>query len=159
MNDLLKKQYQLIMEAREVVFQYLGKDVAGDLTTELPEFNNKSIAYMMTHIANTYVAWAGNFALSAKLDFYEITDGSNVDQLREIFNTVNQLMEQFILHFSENPYSEVKGYKWPDKFIETDAYSIFTHVITHEFHHKGQSMTMSRLLGYSPPDTDILRFN
>jgi len=158
MNDLLRKQYQLIIEAREVVFQYLEKEVAQDLTTELLEFNNKSIAYMMTHIANTYVAWPGNFALSTKLDYYEIADGSTVDQLRGIFNTVNQIMEQFILRFSENPHSEVKGYKWPEKYIETDAYSIFTHIITHEFHHKGQSMTMSRLLGYTAPDTDILRF-
>ncbi|RZL05047.1 MAG: hypothetical protein EOO89_27250 [Pedobacter sp.] len=67
-------------------------------------------------------------------------------------------MNRFCLLFSENMVQVVKGYKWVDKYIETDSYSIFTHVITHEFHHKGQSMTMSRLLGHTPPDTDILRF-
>ncbi|TKC09723.1 DinB family protein [Pedobacter frigoris] len=42
--------------------------------------------------------------------------------------------------------------------METDAYGIFTDVITHEFHHKGQAMTMARLLGHIPPDTDVMRF-
>lgn len=51
-----------------------------------------------------------------------------------------------------------KGYKWPEKYIETNAYGIFTHVITHEFHHKGHAMTMARLLGYTPVDTDVMRF-
>jgi uncharacterized damage-inducible protein DinB len=34
---------------------------------------------------------------------------------------------------------------------------LFTHVITHEFHHKGQILTMSRTLGYIPVDTDVIR--
>jgi len=33
-----------------------------------------------------------------------------------------------------------------------------THVMTHEFHHKGQIMTMGRMLGYTPPDADVIRF-
>jgi uncharacterized damage-inducible protein DinB len=35
---------------------------------------------------------------------------------------------------------------------------LFTHVITHEFHHKGQILSRCRQLGYVPVDTDILRF-
>ncbi len=34
---------------------------------------------------------------------------------------------------------------------------LFTHVITHEFHHKGQIMSLSRHLGYTPVDADIIR--
>nr|WP_261382294.1 DinB family protein [Mucilaginibacter achroorhodeus] len=34
---------------------------------------------------------------------------------------------------------------------------LFTHVITHEFHHKGQLVNMSRQLGYIPVDTDVIR--
>lgn len=33
-----------------------------------------------------------------------------------------------------------------------------THVMTHEFHHKGKIMTMGRMLGYTPPDADVIRF-
>ncbi|WP_372850566.1 DinB family protein [Pedobacter sp.] len=30
--------------------------------------------------------------------------------------------------------------------------------MTYEFHHKGQVMTMARLLGNTSPDTDVMRF-
>jgi len=35
---------------------------------------------------------------------------------------------------------------------------LFTHVLTHEFHHKGQIMTMCRILGYTPVETDVSLF-
>ncbi|TDH29325.1 hypothetical protein EXU57_00555 [Segetibacter sp. 3557_3] len=34
---------------------------------------------------------------------------------------------------------------------------VYTHVITPEFHHKGQVLTLSRQQGYIPADTDIIR--
>lgn len=34
---------------------------------------------------------------------------------------------------------------------------LFSHVITHEYHHKGQVLSISRHLGYTPVDTDIIR--
>lgn len=113
---------------------------------------------MLVHVANTYIAWAGNFALSIQKPYYEENDFGTLEQLQAMFEEVNQVMEQFISRFAEDPTSAVKGYKWADKYIETDGYGIFTHVITHEFHHKGQMMTMSRLLGHVPPDTDVMRF-
>jgi uncharacterized damage-inducible protein DinB len=67
-------------------------------------------------------------------------------------------MNRFITHFLADPLQPVKGYKWPEKYIETDAYGIFTYVITHEFRHKGQAMTMALMLGHIPMDTDVMRF-
>ncbi|MCU5378655.1 hypothetical protein OCA08_16075 [Bacillus cereus] len=32
---------------------------------------------------------------------------------------------------------------------------LLTHTETHEFHHKGQIVSMARHLGYNPPDTDL----
>ena len=158
MQNLLQLQYNLVKESREVVFDYLESEVKGNFLVPLPAFNDKNIRYMLVHIANTYIAWINNFVLKGNRKFFSEDEISNIDQLRAIFSEVNAIMNQFCLAFSENPVQPVKGYKWVDKYIETDSYSIFTHVITHEFHHKGQFMTMSRLLGHTPPDTDILRF-
>lgn len=158
MTNLLKFQYQSIKESREVVFHYLETEVKQDILKKVETFNNKNIVYMLVHIANTYIAWAGNFALTIQKPYYEENEVNNLEQLRSIFEEVNLVMEQFIGKFSEDPVTSVEGYKWPGKYIEVDAYGIFTHVITHEFHHKGQFMTMSRLLGHLPPDTDIMRF-
>jgi uncharacterized damage-inducible protein DinB len=30
------------------------------------------------------------------------------------------------------------------------------HMLTHEYHHKGQIVMLARMLGYRPPDTDLL---
>ena len=47
-----------------------------------------------------------------------------------------------------------KRFDTPQEFTPLQ---LFTHTITHEFHHKGQVMSMSRLLGYVPVDADIIR--
>lgn len=158
MANLLLTQYALIKESREVVFRFLEVEVKHDIAKPLPSFNGKTISYLYVHIANTYIAWAGNFALNGSSVYYDQDAPLNIRELQSLFAQVDETMSLFINHFAENPTQAVKGYKWPEKYIETDAFGIFTHVISHEFHHKGQAMTMARLLGHVPPDTDIMRF-
>jgi len=33
---------------------------------------------------------------------------------------------------------------------------VIHHVLTHAFHHKGQIVSMCRMLGYPAPETDLL---
>jgi uncharacterized damage-inducible protein DinB len=103
---------------------------------------------MYVHIGNTYISWAGNFALNGSFAYKDQDEPLNLNQLQNLFKHVDEIMDRFIGHFASNPAAQVKGYKWPEKYIETDAFSIFTHLITHEFHHKGQAVTMARLLGH-----------
>jgi len=158
MSDLLYKQYALVQQSRQVVFQFLEANVRDDIAKPISVFKEKAISYMYVHIANTYIAWAGNFALNGSSIYYDQDEPLNISQIKKLFAGVDEIMGRFIAHFAADPTQAVKGYKWPEKYIETDAYGIFTHVLTHEFHHKGQAMTMARLLGHSPPDTDIMRF-
>lgn len=158
MANLLETQYTLVQQSRLVVFDFLEENLMDDLAKPLSLFKNKTISYMYVHIANTYIAWAGNFALKGSSNYYDQDEPLNISQIRNLFKQVDETMEDFIANFSADPTQAVKGYKWPEKYIETDAFGIFTHVITHEFHHKGQAMTMARLLGHVPPDTDIMRF-
>lgn len=157
-SGLLYTQYTLVQQSRQVVFQFLKEDLMDDLAKPLPIFMDKTISYMYVHIANTYIAWAGNFAMNGSSTYYDQDQPLNIAQIEKLFAQVDEIMAGFIAHFSATQTQDVKGHKWPGKYIETDAYSIFTHVITHEFHHKGQAMTMARLLGHTPPDTDVMRF-
>lgn len=158
MNTLLSKQYQLLKESREVVFHFLESEVQMDISAKVSVFNNKNVIYMLVHVANTYLAWVDIFALKSDRKYYDEKDFSSTLQLRLLFEEVNTIMGTFLVRFKEEPLKSVAGYKWENKFIETDALAIFTHVITHEFHHKGQIMSMCGLLGHTPPDTDIMRF-
>lgn len=158
MNNLLSRQYDLVKASRAVVLQYLATEVLDNMFKPVRAFNHKTIAAMMVHVANTYLSWAGNFALAFKRPYYDDQTIHSIDRLHAVFNDIDTLMTAFIVAFQNDPFREVKGYKWEGRYIETDGYAIYTHVLTHEFHHKGQVMTMSRLLGHTPPDTDILRF-
>ena len=40
---------------------------------------------------------------------------------------------------------------------EAEAFRLFTHVVTHEFHDKGQILSLTRHLGFVPVDTDVMR--
>lgn len=44
-----------------------------------------------------------------------------------------------------------------NKIVIANPLKIFTHVITHGFHHKGQILSLNRHLKYAPVDTDIIR--
>nr|WP_068890321.1 DinB family protein [Pedobacter panaciterrae] len=158
MSNLLYTQYALVRETRMVVFQFLEMQVTTDISIPVPSFAGKTISYMLVHIANTYIAWTANFAMKGSHSYCDQDEALSLAQLKNLFIQVDELMSGFIAHFSVHPTQAVKGFKWPGKYIETDAYSIFTHVITHEFHHKGQVMTMARLLGHTPVDTDVMRF-
>ena len=158
MQNLLFPQYQLIKESRAVVFHFLESEVGNDISLPVASFNDKTLRYMLIHVANTYIAWINNFALGGTMAYFDDEAVSDIPQIREIFLLVDGFMATFSTKYAQNPTLPISGYKWVDKYIETDSYSIFTHVITHEFHHKGQSMTMSRLLGHIPPDTDVMRF-
>ena len=75
-----------------------------------------------------------------------------------LFAAVDALVAEFAAHYSA-------GWQRPQLFVlprqpqpqELTPLQLFTHTITHEFHHKGQVLSMSRLLGYVPVDTDVIR--
>ena len=82
----------------------------------------------------------------------------NIYDLRNAFNEVNILVDKFLNFFSDRNTPVEGEIFWLKRNQTETPLSLFTHVTTHEFHHKGQIMTMSRLLGYTPPDADVIRF-
>lgn len=158
MTNLFYLQYELVKSSRQVVFEFLQEVVKSDILKPISTFNEKTISFMYLHIANTYIAWTGNFALKESDSYYDQEMTIDLMELRNIFDGIDKMMSHFIDHFSTNHDTSISGYKWPEKYIETNVYGVFTHVLSHEFHHKGQAMTMARLLGHIPPDTDVMRF-
>lgn len=78
----------------------------------------------------------------------------SMDDAVLLFAGIDQLMHQFI-----NKYEEEKQFSFllNDKMQTVAAIALFTHVIKHEFHHKGQILSISKNWGYVPVDTDIIR--
>ena len=158
-RDLLATQYELVKGSREVVFQFCEQFNPADYTKAVEGFGRGSICTTQIHIANTYTFWAANSVMEKSLP-YNKYEPNEIKTVRKMFETVNSFMEEFIREYADIVYqSRVINIPDSKNKIEVSFLQVFTHVITHEFHHKGQVMSMGRLLGYTPPDADVIRFS
>lgn len=158
MKELLSTQYELIKGARGALFAYCAT-TGEDFLKPVAAFNNNSIRDLLVHIANIYISWLDNFGLDGSRTFYGNEDVRTLCQIKTIMDEIDLIVNNFLEKYSEDYLSPMakhiarKGIK-----LTLSPLQLFTHVITHEFHHKGQILTMSRLLGYTPVDTDVIRF-
>jgi uncharacterized damage-inducible protein DinB len=156
MTNLLKQQYNFICRAREVELSFLKEFTDAQLITPVAEFNNKTLIYFAVHINQVYIHWIGKFALELDMAYIDEEQVESILQVNELFDGTNRLMEDFFETFADHWNTRIDK-NFSGKLIKTSPLELFTHVITHEFHHKGQMMTMARLLGKTPPDTDVIR--
>lgn len=157
MHQLLTAQYESIKDARQVLFNYC-KSLNTDLFKKVNDFNDNCIADLLVHNANTYISWIKNFGLDGALPFHESGDIQSLAEIQQLFSEVNVFVSDFLVKYNDSylqPFTKVISLKGIE--LTVTPLQLFTHVITHEFHHKGQILTMSRILGYTPVDTDVIR--
>lgn len=156
---MMKDQYKIAVHAREVVLDYLKTIKQHDLQKPIESFNESSLLSMMLHIANTYLFWLKRFSAKEEFEYFEDTNINDIAGIRSAFAEADKAVYAFIdSHIDVNAPIEGEIF-WLKKNMTYSVLELFTHVVTHEFHHKGQVMSMSRILGYTPPDADIIRFN
>lgn len=153
-------QYELVQNARNSMFAHCGTLSQADFITPLSGFGDSSVRNLLVHIVNVYRFWLGSFALHQGLPSFRPEQMQRMDDIRPLFAQTDLLVNIFLHRFQSAPETPITG-KIPgrEEPFATKPLTIFTHVITHEFHHKGQIMSMTRQLGYIPPDTDIIRFS
>jgi uncharacterized damage-inducible protein DinB len=150
------QQYQLIRSSRKALLQYCQTISNVHFLTENSSFGRGSIRNLLVHIGNTYEFWIGKHALKEDITFTSYGRIQNVLETDAFFLTIDDLINRFIDAYSikcnDDLEIDIGGKK-----ILASPFKLFTHVITHEFHHKGQILSLSRQLGYVPVDTDIIR--
>lgn len=158
MLQLISAQYEEVKGARGTLLAYCETIKPQELYQPIGTFNNSSIADLLVHNANTYISWINNFGLDRSASFYKTADVKSLDEMRSLFEKVNTFMAEFLEKYQSNfqePFTALikhRGFS-----MTLSPLQLYTHVITHEFHHKGQMLTMSRILGYIPVDTDAIR--
>lgn len=155
---VLKQQYELAQGSREVLLNFIETQVGGDLNKPLPAYEDKTIRYLLVHNANTYFHWLAYFALKAPFALLDDQNFTSLNLIRLLFTEVDDTMSVFLGNFSEQLDVPLNNTLSRNRQVTATPLQLFTHVLTHEFHHKGQIMTMCRLLGHIPPDTDVIRF-
>ncbi len=157
-TEHLAQQYQLVIGSRNVVMEFCQK-LDDKVFVKLSSFNNKSISDLLVHVTHIYTFWLGKFSLKKDVVFADPDTINNLKSLQQLYENVNDLVAEFLESVKQMSVNEISGEAGtPGRTITRSPFEIFTHVITHEFHHKGQILIMGRQLGFVPPDTDIIRF-
>lgn len=153
---MLALQYDLVKQSREVLLQYCATIAAQDFCVENSAFGRGSIRNLLVHIGNTYEFWLGKQALQKEIIFSTYESVVSVGEARLLFQKIDVLVADFMAQFSQDYLSELEV-SINNANTKASPLKLFTHVITHEYHHKGQILSLSRHLGYLPVDTDVMR--
>jgi uncharacterized damage-inducible protein DinB len=152
----LQTQYAYVQSSRRVLLDYCATITPEDFVAENTHFGRGSIRNLGVHIGTTYEFWIGQHALQRDMIFTESGSLRKVADLEKQFFHVDQLVAEFIQRYADHCLTDIE-IKLQDKITLVTPLKLFSHVITHEFHHKGQILSLSRHLGYVPIDTDIMR--
>ena len=156
-SQFCKNQYEFVRDSRKVVFTYC-KTISGEhLLTAVPSFGRGgSIRNLLVHIANTYQFWIAKQCLKREVVFTQFDLMTTINDVVLVFDTVDATMNDFFMSI-EVDENRMIDYEINGGTNSASALKLFSHVISHEFHHKGQILSISRQLGYIPVDTDIMR--
>jgi uncharacterized damage-inducible protein DinB len=158
MREILSQQYESIKGARKELLNYCSSISSAHFVQPIQHFGHSSIRNLLVHVANASIYWLGEFALNKPVSYGKPDSVQTVEEISNLFNQVDLLMAEFLGAFPDHSKPMTGWVKWVKKDVTTTPLQLYTHVVTHFFHHKGQILTMSRHLGYTPVDTDVIRF-
>jgi uncharacterized damage-inducible protein DinB len=151
-----REQYYYVRDSRQVLFNYCRTISENDFLNQNTSFGRGgSIRNLLVHIVNTYEFWIAKHALKKHIVFSEYESKKTINDVVIIFLSIDSLMNEFTEAY-DNPEIDIEFEINGEKNI-VKPLKLFTHVITHEFHHKGQILSLSRHMDYTPVDTDIMR--
>ncbi|KIL41787.1 damage-inducible protein DinB [Gordoniibacillus kamchatkensis] len=162
MQDVLKQQYGLIKSTRQTLFAFLEEIPLQTLHITVPNFGSGSIIKTHIHVADCYRYWLGSFAFKLRRADFSFASAhdiehSDVRKVRDRFEAADEAVQKFLDEFHSRMLEPVANHvKWQEEPWSTTPLWLLTHTETHEFHHKGQIVSMARHLGYNPPDTDLV---
>lgn len=153
----LAQQYEFVRDARGVLLSYCGTISPQHLLTGLDTFAGRSIMYLLGHVAGTYQRWLEEPTRGTKPRPFDEREIATLDEMRNAFLHVDDVVKDFLDKFQNTMMMPVRVNTPNNGHTSIEPFKLITHVMTHEFHHKGQVLSMSRQLGYTPIDTDVIR--
>ncbi|MCZ4225046.1 DinB family protein [Pedobacter rhodius] len=153
---MLHHQYKLILSSRGTILDYIKTISEEDFLSENSTFGRGSIRNLLVHICDTYASWIGERALKKEIIYKPFNEYRTLADCLNYFDIINTYIEVFLKTFEADYLTDLDIIR-NGKILVLSPLKLFTHVITHEFHHKGQIMSLSRHLGYIPVDADIIR--
>ncbi|WP_336781771.1 DinB family protein [Paenibacillus illinoisensis] len=154
--EIFENQYWMIQQTRELLFRYCEEITQEDYVREVELLGGASIRNLHVHVADCYRVWLGVCALQQSIAQVKPQSIENVGDMRQLFKRTDDLMQQFLRDFRNEWNPEVRE-SWHSDSVELTELWLFTHSITHEFHHQGQILKIGRHLGYIPPKMNLAK--
>lgn len=152
----MRIQYEYVRASRQVLLAYCNEISATHFVAENSSFGRGSIRNLLVHIGTMYEFWIGKQALNLAINVTQYESIKSTSEAKDYFLTIDLLLDRFLTAYADN-YLEDLEIVTDNGNVTASPFKLFSHVITHEFHHKGQLLSLSRHLGYIPIDTDIIR--
>lgn len=161
MLEILRQQYDWIRSARQNMFAFLEELPPRILHQPVPEFGRGTIIRTHLHVVDGYRFWLGSFAFKKINEHKDISvheiESADVEYVREKFAEVDEIMQQYLNEYRDRWFEPiVQDESWQGYPKTPTPLLLLTHAETHEFHHKGQIVSMARHLGCPPPADDRL---
>lgn len=158
----LQQQYEWIRSVRQLLFEFLEEIPPTKLHEAVPGFGINTIIGAHIHAADSYRYWIGSFAFGQNPSEYRDTSEfdiahTDVQRVRDIFQSVDDTVHQFLQKYDGHWFEDIENnVDWRDTPLRLTPLFLITHTETHEFHHKGQIVSMARHLGFNPPADERL---
>lgn len=154
LHSYFEQQYALVQSSRTLLLNYCDSISVEDFSEQNNNFGIASIRNLLVHVANSYHAWLSR-SLQKEVNFALPEEFCSTAEVRQLFEKIDRLMQEFIVFTKEKQPKTICVSRNEEQLVLSPL-QLFSHVTTHEFHHKGQILSLSRHLGYTPVDTDII---
>ena len=154
----IRKFHSWTHESLSLLLDHLSTVPAGDYAKDVPGFGFPTLRAQVVHILNCEGFWIQTLQAFP----YEDQDPAGcptVSDARVLQRKVSLKTLNYLSSISEqrlNAGTELY-FSDGDTAVRTPAL-VLHHVLTHAFHHKGQIVSMCRILGHPAPDTDLNQF-
>ncbi len=141
-----------------LLLDHLSTIPATEYAREVSGFGFPTIRAQVIHILNCEGFWIHTLQAIPFVD-QDPANLPTVSDARRLQSEVSTRTLNYLSGLSEQHLVTAKELHFSDGdvAVRTPAL-ILHHVLTHAFHHKGQIVSMCRILGYPAPDTDLNQF-
>lgn len=161
MLDIVRQQYDWIVQARDRMFRFLEQIPLSKLHERVPHFGHETMIATHIHAADSYRFWFGELLRQNPRAYQPATEEevrrADIPSVRNRFLQADELVEWVINEYGGRWFEEIAlEVSWQNEPLVLTPLYLISHVQTHEFHHKGQIVIMAKHLGYPLPTDESL---
>ena len=151
-----KELYNANLQLRQDLLRSLGRLPWEELTKERG-FGWRSIRDCLVHILECEDFWVRKVLKKEPFEDYRFEDFNSVNDFRRRWEKLQKQTLDFVRSISPAQLAEPKEYSFSNgSSCGFSPEKALIHILTHEFHHRGQISCILRQAGFEPPCLDLI---